>query len=191
VAPTALLLRWRPGPARNPCGLSAAAAFRADLREVRVLWGPSKWLEPAGRSRTRDRPPALLLPAVARRRPAPVSGGPGSSFCEWKGPACYWSLIDAERRLRSVAWSYPKPLDGAEMLASAWRSMRRRSIAASMDAVTPQPGGFYGAGSRPSCAVHSKGARQRRMVNLVLRPRKAMSGSLSPCCESSSRLCTR
>jgi uncharacterized protein (DUF427 family) len=41
----------------------------------------------------------------------------GGSFCEWKGPAQYWNLVDGSRSLDRVAWSYPHPLLGAEAIA--------------------------------------------------------------------------
>ena len=39
------------------------------------------------------------------------------SFCEWKGPAQYWTLVDGRRQLPRVAWRYMRPLAGAEASA--------------------------------------------------------------------------
>lgn len=70
----------------------------------------------------------------------------GSSFCEWKGAAVYWTLDVHGRAAENVAWSYPSPtppfLPIRDYLAF---------YAAPMDAcivdgerAEPQPGGFYG-----------------------------------------------
>jgi uncharacterized protein (DUF427 family) len=102
-------------------------------------------------------PPSFYLPweDVAQQllRPAP-----GSSFCEWKGPASYWSLVDEDRHLEGVAWSYPRPLAGAEALAS-----RVAFYPAQLDCtvdgqpVSPQPGGFYGGWVTPELVGPFKG----------------------------------
>ncbi|MGI9046054.1 MAG: DUF427 domain-containing protein [Burkholderiales bacterium] len=65
----------------------------------------------------RNSAPTQLLPALGRRVAASAQPAGGGSYCEWKGPARYWSLVDGPRRLDAVAWSYPKPLAGAETLA--------------------------------------------------------------------------
>jgi uncharacterized protein (DUF427 family) len=83
----------------------------------------------------------------------------GSSFCEWKGPAQYWTLVDGERRSSAVAWSYPQPLAGAEALA-ACVAFYPASLDCSVDgaAVTAQPGGFYGGWITPELVGPFKGA---------------------------------
>ena len=50
---------------------------------------------------------ATLLPwdDVVRELLQPT---PGSSFCEWKGAARYWSLVNGSQRVPGVAWSYPR-----------------------------------------------------------------------------------
>jgi hypothetical protein len=42
--------------------------------------------------------------SVARH---PLQPAADTSFCEWKGPAQYWTLVCGDRRLPGVAWSYP------------------------------------------------------------------------------------
>ena len=130
-----------------------------DAREVVVRW---KGLEVARTSRAlrlleTSHPPSFYLPLedVAQHllRPAP-----GTSLCEWKGPARYWSLVDGDRRLDRVAWSYPDPLAGAESLAS-----RIAFYPAHLDCtvsglpVLPQPGGFYGGWITPELVGPFKG----------------------------------
>jgi hypothetical protein len=82
----------------------------------------------------------------------------GGSFCEWKGPAQYWSLVDGERRLPGVAWSYPQPLAGAEALA-ACVAFYPAALECTVDGapVTAQPGGFYGGWITPELVGPFKG----------------------------------
>ena len=102
-------------------------------------------------------PPSVYLPwaDVARHLLQPVAGG---SFCEWKGPARYWSLVDGERRLAGVAWSYPQPLAGGEALADCV-AFYPASLDCRVDgaAVRPQPGGFYGGWITPELVGPFKG----------------------------------
>lgn len=117
-----------------------------DAREVVVRWGGSEVACTRGSIRVLEtsHPPTWYLPwrDVDRRFFEPASG---SSFCEWKGPARYWSLVDGRRRLPRHAWSYPDPLEGAEALADCV-AMYASQLDITVDggAVRPQPGGFYG-----------------------------------------------
>ena len=82
----------------------------------------------------------------------------GSSFCEWKGPASYWSLKDGARNLPGVAWSYPKPLAGAEPIANCIAFYPANLTCTVGGAkVTPQPGGFYGGWITPELVGPFKG----------------------------------
>ncbi len=90
-------------------------------------------------------PPVYYLPreAFAEGVLEPASG---TSFCEWKGLARYWSLRAGGRFVESAAWSYPEPTAGFAALRD-----HLAVYAGAMDGcfvgeerVTPQPGGFYG-----------------------------------------------
>jgi uncharacterized protein (DUF427 family) len=117
-----------------------------DAREVTIHWGGV----PVARTRRAIRvletahPPSFYIPwvDVARQLLVPA---PGSSFCEWKGPARYWTLVDGARQLPNVAWSYRQPLAGAEALADcvAFYPAQLDCRVDGMPA-TAQPGGFYG-----------------------------------------------
>jgi uncharacterized protein (DUF427 family) len=80
------------------------------------------------------------------------------SFCEWKGPALYWDLMDGERRLPQVAWSYPQPLAGAEALADCI-AFYAHKLDCTVDGakVVPQSGGFYGGWITPDLSGPFKG----------------------------------
>ncbi len=90
-------------------------------------------------------PPVYYLPreAFAEGVLQPASG---TSLCEWKGVARYWSLHAGGRVAASAAWSYATP-------APSFAALRDHLAvyAGPMDGcfvgderVTPQPGGFYG-----------------------------------------------
>jgi uncharacterized protein (DUF427 family) len=134
-----------------------------DTREVVVRWGD---VEVARTQRAvfvqeTSHPPSVYLPwnDVARHLLQPAAGG---SFCEWKGPAKYWTLNDAlndgDRRLPDVAWSYPQPLGGAEALADCmafYPGALNCTVGGAL--VTSQPGGFYGGWITPELVGPFKG----------------------------------
>jgi uncharacterized protein (DUF427 family) len=131
----------------------------ADTREVVIRWGT---LEVARTRRAlcvleTAHPPSYYLPwdDVARHLLQPA---PGGSYCEWKGPAHYWSLVEGPRRLDAVAWSYPHPLAGAEALAECV-AFYPAALDCRVDgaAVRPQPGGFYGGWITPELTGPFKG----------------------------------
>ncbi len=131
-----------------------------DTREVVVRWGGTEVARTRRAIRVLEtaHPPSFYLPwaDVARHLLQPHAGA--ASFCEWKGPARYWSLVDGGRRLDGVAWSYPAPLAGAEALAdcvSFYPAELECTVGGA--AVTPQPGGFYGGWITPDLAGPFKG----------------------------------
>jgi uncharacterized protein (DUF427 family) len=102
-------------------------------------------------------PPSYYLPwdDVAREYFKPA---PGSSLCEWKGAARYWSLEDGRRRLANVAWSYPQPFKAAECLADCvalYPTALECRVGGAL--VMPQPGGFYGGWVTPELVGPFKG----------------------------------
>lgn len=162
--------RWRgrgrppfaelPGPGqRSVWDFPRPPALAPDTREVVVRWGAHEV------ARTRRavcvletaHPPGFYLPwdDVARHLLQPAGG---SSYCEWKGPARYWTLADGAHELPGVAWSYPQPLPGAEALAGcvAFYATPLQCTVGGLP-VTPQPGGFYGGWITPDLAGPFKG----------------------------------
>ncbi len=130
-----------------------------DHREVIVRWNGTEVVRTRRAIRVLEtaHPPTFYLPwdDVARELLQPA---PGSSFCEWKGPARYWSLVDGDRTLPSVGWSYPRPLAHAEVLSDCVAF-----YASALDCevggfkVTPQPGGLYGGWITPELVGPFKG----------------------------------
>ena len=162
--------RWRgderppfanePGPGQESVwDYPRPPAIVTDAREVSIRWGDRLVVSTRGAVRVLEtgHPPSFYLPLDDVDRSLLVRA-PGSSMCEWKGPARYWSLRDGERVLDAVAWSYPSPLEGAEILAD-----RTAFYPAALDCrvdgvrVTPQPGGFYGGWITPELAGPFKG----------------------------------
>ena len=130
-----------------------------DLREVVIRWGS---VEVAHTHRAvlvleTSHPPSFYLPWADVDR-ALLTQGSGHSFCEWKGPASYWSLVDGARSLKNVAWSYPKPLAGAEAIADGV-AFYPNDLDCTVDGhrVRPQPGGFYGGWITPELVGPFKG----------------------------------
>lgn len=149
-----------PGPGqRSVWDYPRPPRLALESREVVIRWGD---IEVARTRRAvcvleTAHPPSVYLPwdDVARLWLQPA---PGRSYCEWKGPAQYWSLVDGPRRLDQVAWSYPQPLEGAEALADCV-AFYPRALDCTVDgqAVRPQPGGFYGGWITPELVGPFKG----------------------------------
>jgi len=90
-------------------------------------------------------PPVYYLPLDDIRREWLIAA-PGSSFCEWKGGAVYWTLRVGGREARRVAWSYPAPTPGFAPIRDhlAFYAGPLDECTVDGEAVCPQPGGFYG-----------------------------------------------
>jgi uncharacterized protein (DUF427 family) len=130
-----------------------------DAREVVVSWGGVEVARTRRAVRVLEtaHPPSFYLPWDDVARELFVAGA-GGSFCEWKGPARYWSLVDGGRCLPNVAWSYPQPLAGAEPLAhrvALYPAALECTVGGAR--VTPQPGGFYGGWITPELVGPFKG----------------------------------
>jgi uncharacterized protein (DUF427 family) len=133
-----------------------------DAREVVIRWDGFEL------ARTRkavlvletSHPPGFYIPWADVNR-ALLQPAAGSSFCEWKGPASYWSLVNNGRTLPNVAWSYPKPLadaEGAALLAGCVAFYPAQlDCTVGGETVTPQPGGFYGGWITPELTGPFKG----------------------------------
>jgi uncharacterized protein (DUF427 family) len=90
-------------------------------------------------------PPVWYLPPEDVRTDL-LERAPGSSRCEWKGTAVYWTLRVGDRTAPRVAWSYPDPVPRFEVLRDhlAFYAGPMDRCTVDGDIVTPQPGGFYG-----------------------------------------------
>ncbi len=90
-------------------------------------------------------PPTYYLPP-ASIRPGALVRAPGTSLCEWKGEATYFTVVGPTRRAERVAWAYPHPVPPFGEIAGfvAFYASPMDVCTVNDEPVTPQPGGFYG-----------------------------------------------
>jgi uncharacterized protein (DUF427 family) len=71
---------------------------------------------------------------------------PGSSLCEWKGRAAYYSLVAGDQAVRRAAWSYPEPSRPFAAIRGHLAFYAGPLVACFLEEekVRPQPGSFYG-----------------------------------------------
>jgi uncharacterized protein (DUF427 family) len=71
---------------------------------------------------------------------------PGSSWCEWKGRAAYYSVALGDLRRDKVAWSYPQPTPAFEPIRDyiAFYAHPMDGCFVDGERVESQPGDFYG-----------------------------------------------
>lgn len=70
----------------------------------------------------------------------------GSSLCEWKGQASYYTVVVGDRRAVRAAWSYHNPWPPFEQLKDfiAFYPAPMDVCLVNGERVRPQPGNFYG-----------------------------------------------
>jgi uncharacterized protein (DUF427 family) len=116
-------------------------------RLIRILLGGETIAETRAAFRVLEtfHPPSWYLPPDAFR-PGVLRPAPGSSLCEWKGRARYWTLAAGGRVEQAAAWSYPDPAPAFVPIRDYVAVYAGRMDACFVDGerVTPQPGGFYG-----------------------------------------------
>ena len=89
-------------------------------------------------------PPTFYIPPQSVRTQL-LEPCPGSSVCEWKGVAHYWTLRDDPCAPRAIGWSYSNPNPPFEAIAGHF-SFYPALVECFVDGerVRPQPGEFYG-----------------------------------------------
>jgi uncharacterized protein (DUF427 family) len=102
-------------------------------------------------------PPTVYIPPGDVRTEY-LEQSEGTSLCEWKGPAGYWSVVLPDRRLERVAWSYPDPFPEYEAIRGYF-SFYPAYLECTIDGtrVQPQPGTFYGGWVTPEIVGPFKG----------------------------------
>lgn len=70
----------------------------------------------------------------------------GTSFCEWKGQAHYYTVVVGQERADKAAWYYPHPTPGFAAIKSfvAFYPGVMDACFVNGEKAQPQPGGFYG-----------------------------------------------
>jgi uncharacterized protein (DUF427 family) len=90
-------------------------------------------------------PPTYYIPAQDVRMDYLVPAE-GHTVCEWKGMADYFDVVVDGARVRSAAWSYPRPKRGFEPIRGhlAFYAHKADACYVDQEKVDPQDGGFYG-----------------------------------------------
>ncbi len=121
--------------------------LEAEARRIRVVFAGVTVADTtmAWRVLETSHPPTYYLPPADIGAEALEAAG-GSSFCEWKGRARYWSVRGAGQVAPAVAWSYPDPTAGFVDLRDhvAFYAPAMDLCEVGGEPATPQPGGFYG-----------------------------------------------
>ena len=115
--------------------------------QVRIVFGGATIAstEDAWRVLETSHPPVYYLPRAAFSG-CTLERASGHSFCEWKGEAVYWSILANGRRALRAGWSYPDPVPAYAAIKdhlAVYAGMMEQCFVGD-EAVTPQPGGFYG-----------------------------------------------
>ncbi|MEM7665077.1 MAG: DUF427 domain-containing protein [Pseudomonadota bacterium] len=99
----------------------------------------------AWRTLETSHPPTYYIPQsdIAIEHLAPNSR---RTICEWKGQAAYWDVVIGDTRIEAVAWSYANPTPGFAPIADflAFYPDPFDQCLVDGEAITPQPGEFYG-----------------------------------------------
>jgi uncharacterized protein (DUF427 family) len=79
-------------------------------------------------------------------RPDAIDRSDGTSFCEFKGRATYWTLRAGGREAIAGAWGYESPSPAFAPIEGylAFYAGRMDACYVDDELVTPQPGDFYG-----------------------------------------------
>jgi uncharacterized protein (DUF427 family) len=95
-------------------------------------------------------PPVYYIPLADIKR-SNLELADGSSFCEWKGAASYYSVRIGQHFIPEAAWYYPEPSKAFHAIKHhvafyAARVMLLEGDGCFVDGeqVVPQPGNFYG-----------------------------------------------
>lgn len=101
--------------------------------------------------------PTFYLPPDDVRQDVMAQVG-GSSRCEWKGEARYWTIVSPGEPRVAVAWSYPDPFPEFAAIRG-WFAFYPATLECLVDGVraVPQPGGFYGGWVTPDVVGPFKG----------------------------------
>jgi len=140
--------RVEPGPGQESVwDYPRPPRLEAVQRRLRVLLGGITVAETTRGLRVLEtsHPPSYYFPRTDVRSDA-LEPEAGSSRCEWKGPARYYTVRGGERRARRAAWSYAHPSPAYGELAGmvAFYPALMDACFVGEELVRAQPGGFYG-----------------------------------------------
>lgn len=133
--------------------------LEADKREVVVRAGAVEIARASNAIRVLETasPPTFYIPPSAIRSGF-LHEEAGTSLCEWKGAARYWTIAVSGKRFERVGWSYPDPFPGFEEIrdyVSFYPAILECTVGGVP--VRPQPGRFYGGWVTPEICGPFKG----------------------------------
>eukprot|EP00163_Fabomonas_tropica_P032172 TRINITY_DN795_c0_g1_i1.p1 TRINITY_DN795_c0_g1~~TRINITY_DN795_c0_g1_i1.p1 ORF type:complete len:256 (-),score=12.22 TRINITY_DN795_c0_g1_i1:108-875(-) len=138
-------------------------ALRADSRRVIVKYNGEIVADTSNAVKICEtsHPPTWYIPREDIKFEYIKKGTPRQSFCEWKGHATYWTVLDPKGQgaaLQDVAWSYDNisPLFHAAQGSLAFYPTTL-DITVDGEPVKPQPSGFYGGWVTPELVGPFKG----------------------------------
>ena len=116
-------------------------------RRIRIIFNDATIVDTTAAQRVLEtsHPPVYYIPPTDIM-PGALVPAEGTSWCEWKGQAAYFSLVVGHRRVERVAWSYLNPTPGFGAIAGyvAFYAGPMDACFVDEEKVTPQPGHFYG-----------------------------------------------
>lgn len=90
-------------------------------------------------------PPVYYLPPEGIQM-AYLQPAAGSSYCEWKGQARYYTMVVGDLKVVKAAWVYDQPTSPFAQIGGylAFYAGLMDACTVNGERVTPQPGDFYG-----------------------------------------------
>lgn len=141
--------RIEPGPGQESVwDYPRPPAVRPSTEHVRIVHGGRVVVDTqrAVRVCETSQPPAYYVPRADVVADL-IEPSAGSSWCEWKGRASYWSVVvPGAAPVRDAAWSYEAPSAGFEAIAGhlAFYPQKMDECWVDGEQVAPNPGDFYG-----------------------------------------------
>ena len=127
---------------------------------IRVLFSGEKVADSTRALRLLEtsHPPSYYIPPEDVRQEL-LTLAHGSSYCEFKGKAQYWTLRQGAQTGRPAAWSYASPLPAYRELQDHWCFYAGRGLECFVEdvRVTAQEGDFYGGWITPNLKGPFKG----------------------------------
>jgi uncharacterized protein (DUF427 family) len=116
-------------------------------RRIRIIFNGAMIVDTVGARRVLEtsHPPVYYIPP-SDILPGALVPAAGTTWCEWKGQAAYFSLAVGQRRVERVAWSYLNPTPAFVAIAGyvAFYAGPMDACFVGEEKVRPQPGNFYG-----------------------------------------------
>ena len=116
-------------------------------RRIRVVFGGVLIADTVRAQRVLEtsHPPTYYIPRddVKIEHLTPADG---STFCEWKGRAAYFTVEVGSRRAEKAVWTYPDPVPAFDAIQDHLAFYASRMDACTVDGeqARPQEGGLYG-----------------------------------------------